>query len=151
MESYQILRGMKTFELRMIRHNENGLAVAKFLENHPKVRKVYYPGLESFPGHDIACRQMRGFGGMLAFELKGGVAAGKQMLKACDLCAVAVSLGDADTLIAHGTTMTHDDCSEELLKTIGITPDLIRMSIGIENKEDIIADLAQALDRVTAE
>ncbi|MBR2098781.1 MAG: PLP-dependent transferase, partial [Firmicutes bacterium] len=82
---------------------------------------------------------------------KGGVAAGKQMLKACDLCAVAVSLGDADTLIAHGTTMTHDDCSEELLKTIGITPDLIRMSIGIENKEDIIADLAQALDQVTAE
>lgn len=151
MESYQILRGMKTFELRMIRHNENALAVAQFLENHPKVRKVYYPGLESFPGHDIACRQMRGFGGMLAFELKGGVAAGKQMLKACDLCAVAVSLGDADTLIAHGTTMTHDDCSEELLKTIGITPDLIRMSIGIENKEDIIADLAQALDQVTAE
>ena len=118
---------------------------------HPKVRKVYYRGLEAFPGHDIACRQMRGFGGMLAFELKGGVAAGKQMLKACDLCAVAVSLGDADTLIAHGTTMTHDDCSEELLKTIGITPDLIRMSIGIENKEDIIADLAQALDQVTAE
>ena len=151
MESYQILRGMKTFELRMIRHNENALAVAQFLESHPKVRKVYYPGLESFPGHDIACRQMRGFGGMLAFELKGGVAAGKQMLKACDLCSVAVSLGDADTLIAHGTTMTHDDCSEELLKTIGITPDLIRMSVGIENKEDIIADLAQALDRVTAE
>ena len=151
MESYQILRGMKTFELRMIRHNENALAVAQFLESHPKVKKVYYPGLESFPGHDIACRQMRGFGGMLAFELKGGVAAGKQMLKACDLCAVAVSLGDADTLIAHGTTMTHDDCSEELLKTIGITPDLIRMSIGIENKEDIIADLAQALDKVTAE
>ncbi|MBQ6295534.1 MAG: PLP-dependent transferase [Firmicutes bacterium] len=151
MESYQILRGMKTFELRMLRHNENALAVAQFLENHPKVRKVYYPGLESFPGHETACRQMRGFGGMLAFELKGGVAAGKQMLKACDLCAVAVSLGDADTLIAHGTTMTHDDCSEELLKTIGITPDLIRMSIGIENKEDIIADLAQALDKVTAE
>lgn len=150
MESYQILRGMKTFELRMLRHNENALAVAQFLENHPKVRKVYYPGLESFPGHETACRQMRGFGGMLAFELKGGVAAGKQMLKACDLCAVAVSLGDADTLIAHGTTMTHDDCSEELLKTIGITPDLIRMSIGIENKEDIIADLAQALDQVTA-
>ena len=151
MESYQILRGMKTFELRMIRHNENALAVAKFLESHPKVRKVYYPVLESFPGHDIACTQMRGFGGMLSFELKGGVAAGKQMLKAGDLCAVAVSLGDADTLIAHGTTMTHDDCSEELLKTIGITPDLIRMSIGIENKEDIIADLAQALDKVTAE
>ncbi|MBR2098193.1 MAG: PLP-dependent transferase, partial [Firmicutes bacterium] len=72
MESYQILRGMKTFELRMIRHNENALAVAQFLETHPKVRKVYYPGLDSFPGHDIACRQMRGFGGMLAFELKGG-------------------------------------------------------------------------------
>lgn len=143
--AYLILRGLKTLEIRMERHCANAKAIAEFLDQHPAVEKVYYPGLKNHVGHDIAVRQMKDFGGMLSFEVKGGRAAGTKLVNALHLITVAVSLGDAETLIEHPASMTHSTYTEEELTASGIPGGLIRLSAGMENAEDIIADLEQAL------
>lgn len=146
--AWLLLRGIKTMAVRMERHCENAQKVAEFLNNHPKVDRVFYPGLSSHPQYELASSQMKRFGAMLAFELKGGREAGRKMMNSLKLCVVAVSLGDTATLIEHPASMTHSTYSEEELKEFGISKGLVRMSVGIENSEDIIDDLSQALDRV---
>jgi methionine-gamma-lyase len=145
--AWLILRGIKTLALRMERHNANALAVATFLSGHPKVRAVHYPGLPSHPDYALACRQMAGFGGMLAFDV-GGVEEGRRLVNTVRLCSLAVSLGDVSTLIQHSASMTHASVPRERRLAVGITDGLLRLSVGIERAEDIIADLAGALDRV---
>jgi methionine-gamma-lyase len=145
--AWLILRGIKTLALRMERHNANALAVATFLSGHPKVRAVHYPGLPSHPDYALACRQMAGFGGMLAFDV-GGVEEGRRLVNTVRLCSLAVSLGDVSTLIQHSASMTHASVPSERRLAVGITDGLLRLSVGIERAEDIIADLAGALDRV---
>jgi methionine-gamma-lyase len=140
-----ILRGLKTLELRVERHAQNGLRVAQMLEQSPSVRSVHYPGLESFPQHALAKRQMNGFGGMIAFELSGGYSAGIAMMNRLNLIRRAVSLGDAETLIQHPASMTHSTYSREEREAHGISEGLVRISVGLENVEDVIADLHQAL------
>lgn len=147
-EAFLILRGLKTMELRMQRHCANGRAVAEYLAGNDKVEKVYYPGLPGHPGHDIAQRQMSDFGGMVSFEVKGGKAAGMKFCNSLKLCTVAVSLGDAETLVEHPASMTHSTYSEADLKAAGISAGLIRFSAGLENPEDIIADLEQAFAQI---
>ena len=146
--AFLLLRGLKTLELRMARHCENAARIAAFLAEHPAVEKVNYPGLESHRGHEIAARQMKAFGGMLSFEVRGGKSAGMKLVNALELITVAVSLGDAESLIEHPASMTHSTYSEEELAASGIAPGLIRLSAGLENAEDLIADLKQALDRI---
>lgn len=146
--AFLVLRGLKTFELRMVRHCENARAVAEFLEKSDKVAKVYYPGLESFENHDIAVKQMKDFGGMLSFEVKGGKAAGMKFVNALKLCIIAVSLGDAETLVEHPASMTHSPYTPEELKAAGIPEGLVRISCGLENKEDLLADIEQALAQI---
>ena len=146
--AFLLLRGLKTLELRMARHCENARKIAAFLERHPAVEKVYYPDLESHVGHEVAARQMRDFGGMLSFEVKGGKAAGMKLVNSLQLITVAVSLGDAESLIEHPASMTHSTYSEEELEDAGIAPGLIRLSAGLENAEDLIADLEQAMSRL---
>ena len=146
--AFLLLRGLKTLELRMARHCENAKKIAAFLERHPAVEKVYYPGLESHVGHEVAARQMRDFGGMLSFEVKGGKAVGMKLVNSLQLITVAVSLGDAESLIEHPASMTHSTYSEEELADAGIAPGLIRLSAGLENAEDLIADLEQAMSRL---
>ena len=143
--AWLLLRGLKTLELRMSRHCENARKIAAFLNAHPAVEKVNYPGLESHRGHDIAARQMKDFGGMLSFEVRGGKAAGMKLVNALKLITVAVSLGDAESLIEHPASMTHSTYNEEELRAAGIAPGLIRLSAGLENAEDLIADLEQAM------
>lgn len=145
-EGWLILRGLKTLALRVARHNENALAVARFLESHPAVERVFYPGLESHPGHGVAARQMRGYGGMVSFEMKGGHQAGIRLVDGVRLCTLAVSLGDVRTLIEHPASMTHVGMPAEERRRGGITDGLVRLSVGIEDVPDIIADLGQALD-----
>ncbi|QSX05078.1 methionine gamma-lyase [Sedimentibacter sp. zth1] len=140
-EAFLILRGLKTFELRMDRHCDNAMKIANYLEQHPMVDKVFYPGLKSFEGYEIAQKQMRKFGGIVAFEVKGGRAEGIKLLNSLKLCTIAVSLGDAETLIEHPASMTHSPYSSEELKEQGISESLVRISVGLENVEDIIADL----------
>ena len=147
-EAYYIIRGMKTFEVRMERHCANAMKVAKWLAAHPKVEKVYYPGLEDHEGYEIAKKQMKNFGGIMSFELKGGFEAGKTLLNNVELCALAVSLGDTETLIQHPASMTHSPYTREERYAAGITDGLVRLSVGLENVEDIIADLEQGLDKI---
>jgi methionine-gamma-lyase len=147
-DAWLLLRGLKTLHLRMERHCKNALEVAKFLEGHPKVDKVFYPGLTSHPQHKLACEQMDDFGGMIAFELKGGFEAGKTLMNNLKLCWLAVSLGDTDTLIQHPASMTHVYIPEEEKLKAGITDGLVRLSVGIENVEDIIKDLEQGLENI---
>ncbi len=147
-EAFLILRGLKTFELRMKRHCENARMIAEFLDKHEKIEKVFYPGLESHVNHDVAVKQMKDFGGMLSFEVKGGKEAGMKLVNALKLCTIAVSLGDAETLVEHPASMTHSTYSAQDLKDAGIPEGLVRLSAGLENGEDIIADLKQALDQI---
>ncbi|WP_338971745.1 methionine gamma-lyase [Fusobacterium nucleatum] len=147
-EAYYIIRGMKTFEIRMERHCKNARAVADFLNKHPKIEKVYYPGLETHPGYEIAKKQMKDFGAMISFELKGGFEAGKALLNNLSLCSLAVSLGDTETLIQHPASMTHSPYTKEEREAAGITDGLVRLSVGLENIEDIIADLEQGLAKI---
>jgi methionine-gamma-lyase len=141
--------GLKTFELRMQRHIENASQTASWLADHPKVARVYYPGLPDNPGHIIASKQMiNGFGGMLSFELKGGYNAGVQLMDNLDLITLAVSLGNVDSLIEHPASMTHAALSPEDRLEFGVTDSLIRFSVGIENIGDVIDDLDQALAQV---
>lgn len=141
-----ILRGIKTLELRMERHCDSAEVVAEYLEKHPRVTKVYYPGLESYEGHNIAKKQMSRFGGMIPFEIEGGLPAAKKLLNSLDLITLAVSLGDAETLIQHPASMTHSTYSAEELAEYHISEDLIRLSVGLEAVDDIIADLENAFE-----
>ena len=145
--AWLVLRGIKTLALRMERHNENGLAVAQFLARHPKVQAVHYPGLSTHSQYELAKRQMNGFGGMIAFDV-GGVEQGRRLVNNVKLCSLAVSLGDVATLIQHSATMTHASVSRERRLEVGITDGLLRLSVGIERAQDIIDDLAQALNCV---
>ena len=150
-EAFYIIRGMKTFELRMRRHCENAMKVAEYLEAHDKIEKVYYPGLKShngYNGYEVASKQMDAFGGILAFELKGGFEAGKTLLNNVKMAALAVSLGDAETLIQHPASMTHSPYTKEERLAAGITDGLVRLSVGLENIEDIIADLEYGLAQI---
>lgn len=144
MTAWLVMRGIRTLALRMERHNANALKVARFLAAHPKVQVVHYPGLESHPQHALARRQMRGFGGVLSFDV-GGVDEGRRLVDNVKLCALAVSLGDVSTLIQHSASMTHAIVPRERRLAVGITDGLLRLSVGIENAEDVIADLGQAL------
>lgn len=147
-DAYYIVRGMKTFEIRMERHCKNAKVVAEFLDKHPKIKKVYYPGLETHEGYNIVKKQMKDFGGMISFELKGGYEAGKTLLNNLKLCSLAVSLGDTETLIQHPASMTHSPYTKEEREAAGITDGLVRLSVGLENVEDIIADLEQGLKKI---
>lgn len=142
--AFLILRGLKTMEVRMKRHCESAQAIAEYLEKHPKVEKVYYPGLKSHEGHEIAAKQMHGgYSGVIAFEVKGGMQAGIKFCNSLKLATIAVSLGDAETLIEHPASMTHSPYSPEERAAAGISDGLVRLSVGLENVEDIIADLEQ--------
>ena len=140
--------GAKTLHLRMSRHSDNAQIVAEFLESHPKVAKVAYPGLPSHPQHEIAKRQMDGFSGMMCFELEGGILAGKLLMNSVELCALAESLGAVETMITHPASMTHADVPEEERHARGLTDGLVRLSVGIEDPEDIVDDLKMALEKV---
>jgi cystathionine beta-lyase/cystathionine gamma-synthase len=146
-DSWLVLRGTKTLPIRMRQHNANGEALAEYLAQHPKVKKVYYPGLATHPQHDLAKRQMNGFGGMLAFEM-GSLEAARSVLNNVHLMALAESLGGVETLISHPATMTHASVPAEHRAKLGITEGLVRISAGIEDIEDLKEDLAQALERV---
>lgn len=143
--AWLILRGIQTLPLRVERHNTNALQVSRFLEQHPAVNWVAYPGLESHPQHELARRQMRGYGGMVCFEVKGGVEAGARLMNHIRLCTLTVSLGDTKTLICHSASTTHSTVPAEARREAGITDGLVRLSVGLEDPEDIIADLDQAL------
>lgn len=146
MDAWLLQNGLKTLSLRMHKHAVNGMEVARFLEAHPKVEKVWYPGLESHQSYELATSVLRnGFGGVISFELKGGYEAGKNLMNGVNLCTLAVSLGNVDTLIQHPASMTHSVMDEALRAKAGITEGLVRLSVGIEDAEDIIQDLEQAL------
>ena len=145
-EAWVTHNGMKTLALRMERHSNNALALAQALEKHPAVERVNYPGLPSHPDHALAKRQMKGFGGMLSFELKGGFEAGLQCMNRIQFCTLAPTLGDVDTLILHPASSSHLAVPKEVRLQNGITDGLIRVSVGIENPADIIEDLTQAIE-----
>lgn len=147
-ESYLILRGLKTLTLRADQHCSNAQKVAEFLEGHPKVETVYYPGLESHPQHELAKRQMDQMGGIVSFEVKGGVEAGKKFISELNLAMISFSLGDPETLVQHPASMTHSSIPEDELVDFGIPKGLIRLSTGLEDSEDIIKDLKQALAKL---
>src|SRR5271169_3232654 len=147
MDCFLVSRGVKTLAVRMERHNSNGMAVAKFLEAHPNVKRVIYPGLASHAQHELARRQQRGFGSMISFDL-GSIEAARKMLNHVRICSLAESLGGVETLISHPALMTHASVPVELQQQIGITQGLVRISVGIEDVEDLIADLDQALAKV---
>ena len=141
------LSGLKTLHLRMKRHEESAMAIAEFLEGHSKIDRVLYPGLPSHPQHAIAKAQMSGFSGMIAFELTGGTEAGKRLMNNVQLCGLAESLGSVETMITHPASMTHVDVPAEDRRKRGLTDGLVRLSVGVEDVEDIIADLESALEK----
>ena len=147
-EAFLVLRGLKTFELRMMRHCENARKLADYLVTDPRVETVYFPGVPTHPGHETAEKQMRCFGPVMSIEIKGGKQAGMDFVDHLRMCRIAVSLGDAETLVQHAASMTHSAYSPEELKAAGIPEGLVRISVGLENAEDIIADVKQALDHV---
>ncbi|HSV76393.1 MAG TPA: aminotransferase class I/II-fold pyridoxal phosphate-dependent enzyme [Bacteroidales bacterium] len=147
-QAYMVIRGIKTLSLRMERSQQNAMKIAQFLESHPKVSSVKYPGLESHPQYDLAKRQMSGPGAIISFELKGGLEAGKVLMNNVKLCMLAVSLGGVETLIQHPASMTHSKMNSQDKFRAGITDGLVRFSVGIEDARDIIADLEQALIKV---
>lgn len=142
------LLGVKTLDVRMKKHEENAIKVAEFLESHPKVSSLIYPGLPSHPMHHIAKEQMSGFSGMISLELKGGIPAGKKFLNSVELSLLAESLGSVETMVLHPATMTHGDVPKEFRLSHGFTDGLVRISVGIENIDDIINDFKQALDKI---
>ena len=146
-ESWLILRGVKTLAVRMRRHDESGRAVAEFMEGHKKVEKVFYPGLKSHPQHELAARQMSGFGSMITVEL-GSLAAARSFTKRLRVATLGESLGGVETLVSHPATMTHAGLGAESRAQIGITDGMVRLSVGIEDVDDLIADFAQALEAV---
>jgi cystathionine beta-lyase/cystathionine gamma-synthase len=144
-DSWLVLRGVKTLAVRMERHEKNGMAMADYLRHHPKVKKVFYPGLSDHPQRELARKQMNGFGSMISFEL-GSKQNAKKFLDRVRLCSLAESLGGVETLISHPESMTHGSVPEETRKRLGITPGLVRISVGIEDIEDLIADLESAFE-----
>jgi cystathionine gamma-lyase/cystathionine beta-lyase/cystathionine gamma-lyase/homocysteine desulfhydrase len=146
-ECWLILRGVKTLAARMEVHDRNGRVVADFLANHKKIKKIFYPGLPSHPHHELAKRQMRGFGAMITFET-GSLKNANRMLKKVRLCSLAESLGGVETLISHPATMTHAGLGEKGRKAVGITDGMVRISVGIENVEDLLKDLESGLDAI---
>lgn len=147
-DSYLTMRGLRTLHARLRLHEENTLHLARILDKHSAVRRTYYPGLADHPGHDIACRQQQGFGGMLSFELKGGQAAVRTFVEHLRYFSLAESLGGVESLVCHPASMTHAPMSEEVLALAGISKDLIRLSVGIENREDLATDVLDALEAV---
>jgi len=150
-DAWLLNQGMKTLEVRMDRHCSNAMAMAKFLESNRAVAKVNYCGLESHPDHAVAKKQMKNFGGMLSFELKDGLEAGKKLLTHIQLCQLAVSLGTVDTIIQHPASMSHVGVKKEMREQYGISDGLIRLSVGIEDINDLIVDLGNALDEMSNE
>jgi len=142
------LQGCKTLSVRMDRQSSNALAIAQFLETHPRVERVCYPGLPSFHQHELAKRQASGFGAMVWFEVKGGVASGKKLMDTVRLWTLAENLGAVESLVTHPVTMTHSDVEEAERKRVGITDGLVRLSVGMEDAEDLIRDLKESLDRL---
>jgi len=147
-QAYMVLRGIKTLSIRIDRAQENAMKVADYLEKHPKVEWVKYPGLKSHPQYELAQKQMKGPGAMISFELKGGLKAGKVLMNNVKLALLAVSLGGVETLIQHPASMTHSKMAPDARLKANITDGLVRFSVGIENIEDIIADLDQALAKI---
>ena len=147
-EAFLINRGIKTLHVRMDRHCENAQKVAEFLEKHPKVESIAYPGLASFPQKALADKYMKKSGSMIAFEIKGGLEAGRKLMNSVHLAALAVSLGDTETLIEHPASMTHSPYTPEERSASDISEGMVRLSVGLEDAEDIIADLKQALDQL---
>jgi len=144
-DCFLVLRGIKTLAIRMERHAENAIKIAQFLENHPKVRKVIYPGLSSHPQHELAKKQMTGFGGIVTFFIKGGLEAARRFLERVKIFSLAESLGGVESLIEHPAIMTHASLPKEVREKIGISDELIRVSVGIENVDDLIDDIEQAI------
>lgn len=147
-DSFLVLRGIKTLAVRMKQHEHNALRIADYLEGHPRVRTVTYPGLRSHPQHDLARRQASGYGGMLSFEIDGGLEEARRFLEGLEIFALAESLGGVESLIEHPALMTHASIPREVREKVGISDALIRVSVGLENVEDLIADLDQAFDRL---
>jgi methionine-gamma-lyase len=147
-QAYLVIRGLKTLGIRMERSQENAMKIAEFLESHPKIEWVKYPGLKSHPQYDLAKKQMKGPGAVISFELKGGLYAGKVLMDNVKIAILAVSLGGVETLIQHPASMTHSKVSNEAKLLAGITDGLVRYSVGIEDAEDLINDLKQALDKI---
>ena len=146
--AWLLLRGLKTLGLRMERHNSNGMQIAEYLAKHPKVKRVYYPGLRSHPQYSIARRQMKGFGGVVSFEVDGGSEETMKFVENLKLCSLAASLGGTETLVTQPTTSSHYFVNEEVRKEAGITDQLVRLALGIEDSKDIIADLEQAFNKI---
>ncbi|HPI39165.1 MAG TPA: cystathionine gamma-synthase [Pseudobdellovibrionaceae bacterium] len=147
-DSFLFLRSLKTLPLRMKAHEQNAVAIAKFLEKHPKIDRVIYPGLESHPQHSLAKEQMHGFGGMITFYIKGGINAARTLLEKVQLFSLAESLGGVESLIEHPAIMTHASVPAEIRKQLGIDDSLVRLSVGVEDLEDLIADLESALSMI---
>ena len=147
-QAYLVYRGAKTLSLRVLKAQENAITIAKYLENHPKIEWVKYPGLKSHPQYDLAKKQMKGPGSMMSFGVKGGLEAGKKLMNSVQLAKLAVSLGGVETLIQHPASMTHAGMSPEARKQAGITDELVRFSVGIEDVDDLITDLSQALEKI---
>jgi cystathionine beta-lyase len=149
-DSFLVLRGLKTLHVRMDRHCSNGAAVAHFLKNHPKVDRVYWPGFEEHPNHHVAKKQMRNFGGMISFSLKGDqFEDAKKLAMAVRVFSLAESLGGVESLLGHPASMTHASIPKEERERSGITDSLLRLSVGIEDEHDLISDLEQALNAVS--
>jgi len=146
-DCWLVLRGIETLPVRMERHEENASAVAQYLTGHPSVSRVFYPGLESHPGHEIARRQMKGFGGVVSIELRDGVEAVNRFLRRIKVFSLAESLGGVASLAEHAATMSHASMPQEHREKVGITDGIVRLSIGLENVDDLIDDLRQALER----
>jgi cystathionine gamma-lyase len=147
-DSWLVLRGIKTLAVRMKAHEQNAIKIASFLESHPKVERVVYPGLKSHPQHDLAKRQMKGFGGMITFFLKGGIDESRRFLENVKLFSLAESLGGVESLVDHPAIMTHASIPKTVREQLGIYDNLIRLSVGIEDQEDLIQDLQTAFDKV---
>lgn len=147
-DAFLNLRGVRTLPMRMERHNSNALQLARYLAAHPKVSRVYFHGLESDPGHEVACSQMSGFGGTFSFDMAGGYDAACRLLAGIEVMTLAVSLGTLDTLIQHPASMTHASVPEPIMRKQGLTPEMVRLHVGVEDIEDLLADMAAALDGV---
>lgn len=145
-DCFLVTRGLKTLAVRMQQHSQNALAIARWLEGHPKIERVIYPGLASHPQHALAKRQMRVFGGMVTIIMKGAIDDARRFLERCKIFALAESLGGVESLIEHPGIMTHSSISPQVRAQIGIGDTLVRLSVGIEDIDDLIADLSQALE-----
>jgi O-acetylhomoserine (thiol)-lyase len=147
--AWLFLQGLETLELRMEKHSRNALEVANYLKNHEKVEWVYYPGLEDDPSHELANKYLKGgYGGLVSFGIKGGLEAGKKFIESVELLSHLANIGDSKSLVIHPASTTHQQLTPEEQASTGVTPDLVRLSVGIEDVEDIIADIDQALSKV---